>query len=167
MDWIKIAFFGFALIVIVSAGGVAFSRKMMYSAFSLLFTFFGVAGLYVLMNADFIAVTQIMVYIGGILILIIFGIMLTSKFTDLQIKSGTTGIVQIVLASIATLVGAFFLVTEFVATDWYFGTPSSAITSSIQPIGQLLLTKYFLAFQISAILLLIAFIGAAKIARRK
>lgn len=168
MDWIKIAFFGFALIVIVSAGGVAFSRKMMYSAFSLLFTFFGVAGLYVLMNADFIAVTQIMVYIGGILILIIFGIMLTSRFTDLQIKSGTTGIVQIVLASIATLIGAFFLITEFIATDWFVGTPATtAITSSVEPIGQLLLTKYFLAFQIAAILLLIAFIGAAKIARRK
>ena len=167
MDWIKIAFFGFALIVIVSAGGVAFSRKMMYSAFSLLFTFFGVAGLYVLMNADFIAVTQIMVYIGGILILIIFGIMLTSKFTDLQIKSGTTGIVQIVLASIATLIGAFFLVTEFVATDWFVSPQPIIATNSIEPIGQLLLTKYFLAFQIAAILLLIAFIGAAKIARRK
>jgi len=167
MDWIKIAFFGFALIVLVSAGGVAFSKKMMYSAFSLLFTFFGVAGLYVLMNADFIAVTQIMVYIGGILILIIFGIMLTSKFTDLQIKSGTTGIVQIVLASIATLIGAFFLVTEFLATDWYVGGPVTAVTSTVEPIGILLMTKYFLAFQMAAILLLIAFIGAAKIARRK
>ncbi len=167
MDWIKIAFFGFALIVLVSAGGVAFSKKMMYSAFSLLFTFFGVAGLYVLMNADFIAVTQIMVYIGGILILIIFGIMLTSKFTDLQIKSGTTGIVQIVLASIATLIGAFFLVTEFLATDWYGGGPVTAVTSTVEPIGILLMTKYFLAFQLAAILLLIAFIGAAKIARRK
>lgn len=167
MDWTKIAFFGFALIVIVSAGGVAFSRKMMYSAFSLLFTFFGVAGLYVLMNADFIAVTQIMVYIGGILILIIFGIMLTSKFTDLQIKSGTTGIVQIVLASIATLIGAFFLVTEFLATDWHVGRKVTAVTSTVEPIGILLMTKYFLAFQIAAILLLIAFIGAAKIARRK
>jgi len=166
MDWIKIAFFGFALIVIISAGGVAFSRKMMYSAFSLLFTFFGVAGLYVLLNADFIAVTQIMVYIGGILILIIFGIMLTSKFTDLQIKSGTTGIVQITFATITTLVGAIFLIVTYFNTEWY-QQPLVSVTTTVEPIGMLLMTKYFLAFQIAAILLLIAFIGAAKIARRK
>ena len=162
----KIAFFGFALIVIISAGGVAFSRKMMYSAFSLLFTFFGVAGLYVLLNADFIAVTQIMVYIGGILILIIFGIMLTSKFTDLQIKSGTTGIVQITFATITTLVGAIFLIVTYFNTEWY-QQPLVSVTTTVEPIGMLLMTKYFLAFQIAAILLLIAFIGAAKIARRK
>ncbi len=166
MDWMKIAFFGFALIVIISAGGVAFSRKMMYSAFSLLFTFFGVAGLYVLLNADFIAVTQIMVYIGGILILIIFGIMLTSKFTDLQIKSGTTGIVQITFATITTLVGAIFLIVTYFNTEWY-QQPLVSVTTTVEPIGMLLMTKYFLAFQIAAILLLIAFIGAAKIARRK
>jgi len=166
MDWMKIAFFGFALIVIISAGGIAFSRKMMYSAFSLLFTFFGVAGLYVLLNADFIAVTQIMVYIGGILILIIFGIMLTSKFTDLQIKSGTTGIVQITFATITTLVGAIFLIVTYFNTEWY-QQPLVSVTTTVEPIGMLLMTKYFLAFQIAAILLLIAFIGAAKIARRK
>lgn len=166
MDWYKIAFFGFALIVLVSAGGVAFSRKMMYSAFSLLFTFFGVAGLYVLMNADFIAVTQIMVYIGGILILIIFGIMLTSKFTDLQIKSGTTGITQIVLASVATLITAGFLIYTYFNSEWIVN-PVPVVESTVKPIGTLLMTKYFLAFQVAAILLLIAFIGAAKIARRK
>lgn len=166
MDWITIAFYGFALIVLVSAGGVAFSRKMMYSAFSLLFTFFGVAGLYVLLNADFIAVTQIMVYIGGILILIIFGIMLTSKFTDLQIKSGTTGLAQISLASIATLVGTIFLIYLVFDTQW-IQHPIIEPANSVEQIGLLLMTKYFLAFQIAAILLLIAFIGAAKIARRK
>ncbi len=166
MDWIKIAFFGFALIVIISAGGVAFSRKMMYAAFSLLFTFFGVAGLYVLLNADFIAVTQIMVYIGGILILIIFGVMLTSKFTDLQIKSGTTGAIQITLAAIVSIIGAFFLIIAFWNTEWYT-QPLKEVTTTVEPIGMLLMTKYFLTFQIAAILLLVAFIGAAKIARRK
>lgn len=166
MDWIKIAFFGFAIIVIISAGGVAFSRKMMYAAFSLLFTFFGVAGLYVLLNADFIAVTQIMVYIGGILILIIFGVMLTSKFTDLQIKSGTTGVLQITLAAIVCIIGLIFLILAFWNTEWYV-QPVKEIHNTVEPIGMLLMTKYFLTFQIAAILLLVAFIGAAKIARRK
>lgn len=166
MNWYDIVFYGFAAIVLISAGGVVFSRKMMYSAFSLLFTFFGVAGLYVLLNADFIAVTQIMVYIGGILILIIFGVMLTSKFVDLDIKSGTTGIVQYVLAGIATLVIAVFLINMYINVDW-FQNPVPQVESTVKPIGILLMTEYFLAFQVAAIILLLAFIGAAKIARRK
>lgn len=166
MNWYEIVFYGFAAIVLISAAGVVFSRKMMYSAFSLLFTFFGVAGLYVLLNADFIAVTQIMVYIGGILILIIFGVMLTSKFVDLDIKSGTTGTVQYVLAGLATLVLGGFLINMYLNVDW-FTAPVPEVESTVKPIGILLMTEYFLAFQVAAILLLIAFIGAAKIARRK
>lgn len=166
MNWYNIAFYGFALIVLVSAGGVAFSRKMMYSAFSLLFTFFGVAGLYVLLNADFIAVTQVMVYIGGILILIIFGIMLTSKFEDLQVKSGTTGVVQIVVAAVACVVIAAFMINMYLSTNW-ITKPVYELKSTVEPLGLLLMTKYFLAFQVAAVLLLIAFIGAAKIARRR
>ncbi len=166
MNWYDIVFYGFAAIVLISAGGVVFSRKMMYSAFSLLFTFFGVAGLYVLLNADFIAVTQIMVYIGGILILIIFGVMLTSKFVDLDIKSGTTGVVQYVLAGLATLVTAVFLINMYINVEW-FQNPVPQVESTVKPIGILLMTEYFLAFQVAAILLLLAFIGAAKIARRK
>ena len=166
MNWYDIVFYGFAAIVLISAGGVVFSRKMMYSAFSLLFTFFGVAGLYVLLNADFIAVTQIMVYIGGILILIIFGVKLTSKFVDLDIKSGTTGVVQYVLAGLATLVTAVFLINMYINVEW-FQNPVPQVESTVKPIGILLMTEYFLAFQVAAILLLLAFIGAAKIARRK
>jgi len=166
MNWYEIVFYGFAAIVLISAAGVVFSRKMMYSAFSLLFTFFGVAGLYVLLNADFIAVTQIMVYIGGILILIIFGVMLTSKFVDLDIKSGTTGTIQYVLAGAATLIIAIFLINMYLTVDW-FQNPVPTVTDTVKPIGILLMTEYFLAFQVAAILLLIAFIGAAKIARRK
>lgn len=166
MNLYDLVFYGFAAIVLISAAGVVFSRKMMYSAFSLLFTFFGVAGLYVLLNADFIAVTQIMVYIGGILILIIFGVMLTSKFVDLDIKSGTTGTAQYVLAGLATVILAVFLINMYLSVEW-FENSVPQVESTVKPIGILLMTEYFLAFQVAAILLLLAFIGAAKIARRK
>lgn len=166
MNLYDLVFYGFAAIVLISAAGVVFSRKMMYSAFSLLFTFFGVAGLYVLLNADFIAVTQIMVYIGGILILIIFGVLLTSKFVDLDIKSGTTGTAQYVLAGLATVILAVFLINMYLSVEW-FENSVPQVESTVKPIGILLMTEYFLAFQVAAILLLLAFIGAAKIARRK
>jgi NADH-quinone oxidoreductase subunit K len=79
MELQAIVFYVFAFITLGSAFVVVFSRNIIYSAFSLLFTFFGVAGLYVLLNADFLAVTQILIYVGGILVLLLFGVMLTNR----------------------------------------------------------------------------------------
>lgn len=165
MNWFDIIFYMFALIVVVSAAGVVFSKKLMSSAFSLLFTFFGVAGLYVLLNADFIAVTQIMVYIGGILVLIIFGVMLTSRITGVEINHGTTGKFQYALAGLITAIIAVFLIVMYSSVQW-MSAPSAELSGTVEGIGRLLMTKYFLAFQAAAVLLLVAFMGAAKIARR-
>ncbi len=165
MNWFDIIFYGFALIVVVSAAGVVFSKKLITSAFSLLFTFFGVAGLYVLLNADFIAVTQIMVYIGGILVLIIFGVMLTSRITGVDIKQGTTGKFQYALAGLVTAIIAVFLIVMYSSVHW-LTAPSVEVAGTVEGIGKLLITEYFLAFQVAAVLLLVAFIGAAKIARK-
>jgi NADH-quinone oxidoreductase subunit J len=89
MNYFEIIFYFFAVITIVSAGIVVFSRNIIYSAFSLLFTFFGVAGLYVLLNADFIAVAQLLIYVGGILVLLLFGVMLTNNVISVDLKAGT------------------------------------------------------------------------------
>ncbi|MCK7520830.1 MAG: NADH-quinone oxidoreductase subunit J [Ignavibacteriales bacterium] len=88
MTLYDIVFYLFALITILSAYLVVTVRNIVYSAFSLLFTLFGIAGLYALLGADFIAIVQLMVYVGGILILMIFGVMLTNKITNVQIKTG-------------------------------------------------------------------------------
>ena len=69
-------------------GSYVVSRKnVIHSAFALFFTLLGVSGFYVLLHADFIAITQIMVYVGGILILLIFGVMLTTKITDIDLRT--------------------------------------------------------------------------------
>ena len=91
MDIITIAFYFFAILIIASGIVVVLSKNVMHSAFALMFTFFSVAGLYVLLNADFLAITQIMIYIGGILVLIIFGVMLTTRITGVDIKTGAIG----------------------------------------------------------------------------
>ncbi|MEP7234744.1 MAG: NADH-quinone oxidoreductase subunit J, partial [Ignavibacteriota bacterium] len=82
-------FYIFGAITVVGAFVTACARNIVYSAFALLFTFFGVAGLYVMANADFLAVTQLLVYVGGILILLIFGVMLTNRIGTVDIR--TTG----------------------------------------------------------------------------
>jgi NADH-quinone oxidoreductase subunit J len=161
-----ILFYVFAVIVIGSAAIVVFSKNIMYSAFSLLFTFFGVAALYVLLYADFIAVTQIMIYIGGILVLIIFGVMLTSRITGVDIKSGITGKFQVGIAVLLTAGIAIGLSLMYSNTKWFSGTftkPSGTINS----IGYTLMTDYLLPFEVASVLLLVALVGAAKIARRK
>ncbi len=166
MDLFDIIFYFMALITVGSAVLVVISKNIMYSAFSLLFTFFGVAGLYVLLNADFLAITQIMIYIGGILILIIFGVMLTTKIAGVDMKSGITGKIQLGIA--ALLSGGLFvlLAVIFAGTKW-FTAPSQPVQSTINQIGNELLTNYLLAFEAASVLLLIAIVGAALIARRK
>lgn len=164
MDLFTLTFYVFALLTLVSASVVVFSRNIVRAAFSLLFTFFGVAGLYVLLMADFLAITQLMIYVGGILVLVIFGVMLTSRQINVDAKTGTIQTlpaVLIVAAIAGTLVGMFW------STNWpRMGTLPETISSGAK-IGDLLLTSYLLPFEIASVILLVALVGAAMIARRE
>src|SRR5512143_1411014 len=163
MSLFDVVFFVFALITVVSAFIVVFSRSIIYAAFSLLFTFFGVAGLYVLLQADFLAVTQVLIYVGGILVLLLFGVMLTSNVVSVELKTGTIHAVP-ALVLVAILAGTF--AGLFYSTWKGTATPSTTATSTIKPIGELLMTGYLLPFEIASVILLIALIGAAMMARR-
>jgi NADH-quinone oxidoreductase subunit J len=162
----NVLFYIFAVLILGSAAVVVFSKNIMYSAFSLLFTFFGVAAFYVLLSADFLAITQIMIYIGGILILIIFGVMLTNKISGVDIKTGTSGKFMMILSSLVVLIIAVSLILVFSSTKWFQNQPQK-VSNSITPIGIELMTDYLLAFEVISVLLLIALVGAALIARRK
>jgi NADH-quinone oxidoreductase subunit J len=161
-----IIFYFFALVIVASAAVVVLSKNIMYAAFSLLFTLFGVAGLYVLLTADFLAVSQIMIYIGGILVLIIFGVMLTSKITGVDIKTGPAGKVSIYMGGAIAAATAVGLGLLYKSQNWVSG-PVSDPKTTINALGVSLMTDYMLAFEVAAVLLLIALIGAALIARRK
>ncbi len=166
MDLVTIIFYIFAAVIVISAAVVVFSKNIMYSAFSLLFTFFGVAAVYVLLNADFLALTQILIYIGGILVLIIFGVMLTTKITGVDIKTGITGKFQVGLT--AFLAAVFFIVLAIMYSKVQWNVKSAKpLQDTITPIGHSLLTDYILAFEAASVVLLIAIIGAVMIARRK
>jgi len=165
MQLFDIVFFVFALITIVSAFVVVFSRNIMYAAFSLLFTFFGVAGLYAMLHADFLAVTQVLIYVGGILVLLLFGVMLTNKVISVDIKTGTlqTGPALIVTAILAgTLAGLFY-------STWRTApvTASQVQGTTTKTIGEMLMTSYLLPFEIASVVLLVALIGATFMARKK
>jgi len=164
MELFDIGFYLFAVITLVSGCIVVFSRNIMYSAFSLLFTFFGVAGLYVLLYADFLAVTQILIYVGGILVLLLFGVMLTNKVVSVDIKTGT---LQTIPAAVVAAVLAGSLSGVFYSTWGDVDPRPHAIEATTSALGEMLMTAYLLPFEIASVVLLVALIGAAMIARRR
>jgi NADH-quinone oxidoreductase subunit J len=156
-------FFLFALITVGSAAVVVLARSLIYSAFALLFTFFGVAGFYVLLGADFLAAVQLLIYVGGILVLLLFGVMLTHKLYDLDLK---TEVVQRGAGSIVAT--GIFAILAFTATrtPWAAG-PGRPPAPTTREIGELFMGRYLLPFEAASILLLVALVGAAMIVRRK
>jgi NADH-quinone oxidoreductase subunit J len=163
MSLFDLAFYLFAVITVASASVVVFSRNIIYSAFALLFTFFGVAGLYVLLHADFLAVTQVLIYVGGILVLLLFGVMLTNKVINVEIKTGT---MHTIPALILAAVVAGSLAGLFYATWKGIATPAPTTVSTTKTIGDMLMTSYLLPFEIASVILLVALVGAAMTARR-
>jgi NADH:ubiquinone oxidoreductase subunit 6 (subunit J) len=158
----QIVFYALAATTIGSAAVMVFARSLIRSAFALLFTFFGVAGLYAYLGADFLAATQMVIYVGGILVLLLFGVMLTHKLYDMNLKSETY---QVLPALIVVLTVFGVLATVMLRTRWH--TESSAAAPTTAAIGELLMKDYILPFEVASILLLMALIGAAMIVRRR
>lgn len=162
MDIYEIIFYLFAFVTVISAFFVVTTRNIVHSAFFLLFTLFGIAGLYVLLGADFVSIVQLVVYIGGILILILFGVMLTQKITSVEIKTGTF---QVLPAAIGVGLFGGFLIAALTNTEWRnFDSPVPETTAS--GLGFLLMQEYVIAFELLGILLLVALVGAASMARK-
>ena len=156
-------FYFFAAVTIASAAVVVFSRSLIYSAFGLLFTFFGVAALYAFLGADFLAATQLVIYVGGILVLLLFGVMLTHKLYDLNLKTETFQVVPALLLMLAVF-GS--LILAMINTAWFRAEPRLAGATTAE-IGNLFMKDFILPFEIASVLLLIALIGAALIVRRR
>ena len=163
MNLYDLIFYLFAALTVLSAFFVVTNRNIVYSAFFLLFTFFGVAGIYVLLGADFVAIVQLIVYVGGILILLLFGVMLTNKITNVEIKSGTINIYPAVIG-VGLLTGS--LLAALINSSW-FTIDVNAPEPTTSALGTMLIQEYALVFELLGIILLIALIGAASMARRE
>jgi len=160
----EIIFLGLVVIIATSATWVVVSPNLVHSAVSLLVTLFGVAGLYVFLYADFLAATQVVIYVGGILVLIIFGVMLTNKIDKPVIESDSSN--KIIGALIS---GFIFTILSIIIiqTKWPVLTNNTEGPSTVELIGRLILGKYLLPFELISILLLAALIGSALLARKK
>jgi len=172
MDFITLLFLLSAILTLGSAVLVVVTKNLMHSCVYLLATLLGTAGLYASMGADFIAVTQIMVYVGGVVILMLFAIMLTggkdfiSKGQSLLNLAPPMGdkksylvAAGVVFVMLLGLIKLFRLIPKVVSINVMDNAPST------QQLGKLLLSDHLLVFELSSVLLLGALIGAAIIAR--
>lgn len=150
-------------VTVGSAAVVVLSRSLIYSAFALLFTFFGVAIIYVFLGADFLAAAQVLIYVGGILVLLLFGVMLTHRLYNLNLRTETFQIIPGILISFAVFVSLSLVATH---TQWH-RVPEKPLMPTTDTIGTLFMTEYLLPFEIASILLLTALIGAAMLVRRR
>ncbi len=167
----------FALSALLTVGGaiaVLVTKNIMHSCVFLLGSLIGVAGLYATLGADFVAVTQIMVYVGGIVILMLFAVMLTGGKDYVSRAQSLLGLAPSMgnkwTYSIAILVSVVFLLTNIklisgLSHNFPARTFGNELNSTVSQLGHLLVKDHVLAFEISSVLLLGALVGAAIIAR--
>ncbi len=152
-----------AFVTLASAGVVTFSRSILYAGFALLGTFSGAVGLFILLSSDFVAITQLLIYVGGITVLVLFAIMLTSKIGEVQLTNLSMNHKVAI-----PLLGLFltFLLSLLGKGTWVV-LEEEAFVSMVQPIGEALLTKYLLPFEVVSVVLLGALVGAVVIVKRE
>jgi NADH:ubiquinone oxidoreductase subunit 6 (subunit J) len=155
-------FYLFAAAAMASAVGVVACRNLVRSAVCLLFTLVAVAGIYLLLDAEFLAAVQLVVYTGGILILIIFGILLTSS-SPLARYSPSPGEIAAACGLAAVLLLGLVVVIHTSA----FLVKPDAPQPTINDLGQALIGDYVFPFELASVLLLVVMIGAAFVARGK
>jgi NADH:ubiquinone oxidoreductase subunit 6 (subunit J) len=165
-------FYIFATLAVFSGAYMVLTRNLLYAGFSLLLTLLSVAAIYVLLFADFVAVTQLMVYVGGVLVLILFGIMLSSRVHDKSVMSENVNKGWGLTISMLALIGLAYTIwqTKFSSLHWLKSASTDVLgsqKSTVQGIGIKLMTDFVLPFEIASLLLLIALMGAAYIATDK
>lgn len=163
-----LAFFVFALFVLGGGLGVITTRNLVHGTLYLILSLFGVAGFFVLLSAPFLAVVQVLVYIGAIAILIVFAVMLTRSMTSLHEVVNR----QWVLSAIVAMLLFVMLTVTIILPVWgqdgsLTGQPVSEVVATTTDLGKALVdgNQYVLPFEVASLLLTAAMIGAIVIAR--
>ncbi len=163
----QIAFYILAGLAVISALGVVTRENPVHSALWMLLTFFTVAGIFVQLDAEYVAAIQVLVYAGAILVLYLFVVMLlnpkTSGFMRLPVRFVIAGVAAvIVFLQIITTIWS----SDVLKSGAIEGIPYAEGISNVSAYGAVLFTKYLVPFEIASLLLLVAMIGAIVIAKR-
>ncbi len=159
-----ICFLILGAVVVLGSIGVVLLTNIVYSAFLLGGVFMAVAGLYLLLNASFVAAAQVLVYVGAVNVLILFAIMLVNKKEELKPIKGLQ--LRKILSGAICLGLLSLLIRVDFTTPWNLPGPKAIGEDATERIGEHLFTDYLLPFELASVLLLMAMIGAIVLARR-
>jgi NADH-quinone oxidoreductase subunit J len=160
-----VVFIVLSAVALIGAVGVVSARNLFRAALFLVLSFVGVAGLFVLLEAEFLAMVQLLVYVGAISILIIFAIMLSRRMMSPEFKTRNE---QWLLGLVAAV--ALFAVLSVILLNVAWPTTQAAVPEdAISLLGQALVSpdQYVLVFEAASVLLLVALVGAVVIARER
>jgi NADH-quinone oxidoreductase subunit J len=163
LSWPVVLFYAFAAFTVMTAAAVAFSSNIVYSAFALMGTLFGFAALYVFLAADFVAAAQVLIYIGGILVLILFAVMLTHRIADVEVSNRSVGRVPGLLV-VGGVAAVMLYAIRHTAWPVVASLPDAPSTYAI---GNGFLGPYVLPFELASFVLLAVLIGAIVISRKE
>lgn len=163
-----IVFVVLAPLAVVTALGMVLTRNAVYSALLLVVNFFCLAGFYVLLEAQFVAAVQVIVYAGAIMVLFLFVLMLLGIGNEVVVKEQMRGqrpaAVLLTLGLLVTIVGALF-------AGVFDAAPASLAAANeggnVQAVGRILFTRYTFAFETAGILLVVAAVGALVLGKRQ
>jgi NADH-quinone oxidoreductase subunit J len=156
---VVIAFWSLAGLTLGSAAMIILVRNLLHAVLFLILSFVGIAGLYITLSADFVAVTQVLIYAGAIAVLMIFAVMLTPR-SDRNNAGNFLQLPALLLSSLV-IAGVTFVVLE---TDWR-EAGRGPFDSTATAIGEALLSPFVLPFEIASVLLVAAMIGAIVLVR--
>lgn len=156
-----LVFYGLAALVLGCAAGVAFFRNILHAALALLGTLGGMAGLYLFLGADFLGVAQILVYVGGILVMLLFAVLLTNRIGEVRVSNLALG--RRTAVPVAAI-GGGVLAALLWRTPW--PTTEAVPTPTTARLGDAFLREYLLPFELASIVLLMALVASMVLARR-
>ncbi|MCI4671060.1 MAG: NADH-quinone oxidoreductase subunit J [Bacteroidia bacterium] len=164
-----IAFYAFLGIMAVGLVWMLLTKKLIQAAFLLFTVLLGVAAMYVFLGAEFLAVAQLIVYVGGILVIIMFGIMLTQREGSPEAESPVENLLPSIMLGGTIFLGLIYLWRGFHNNlpGWIENSDKTGeLPPNVEQIGALNLSTYLLPFEFMSVLLLLALVGAAFLARR-
>lgn len=157
-----LAFIILALVAVVGGVLLLNLNKVMHMVLALFFTFISIAGIYVLLSAEFVAITQVMVYGGAITMIMLFGIMLTKHNDESESTAGTWRRILVLLGVLGFAFAVYIGIYNFDVAQ----VPTKLHVNNTLQIGKALYSKHIIPFEVTSVLLLVALVGSIVLAKK-
>ena len=166
----ELIFYVFSIVMVLAAGAVITVRNPVYSALFLVLTFFSAAAIWMLLEAEFLAIVLVVVYVGAVMVLFLFVVMMLDINTD-TLKEGFIRYLPVALVVAVAMAAELLMVIwskgRFGVEAFPIPPPNPAGHSNTQALGELLYTEYLLPFEVAGVILLVAIIAAIALTLRK